>query len=305
MEIAITGATGTIGSALRASLESDGHRVIAITRGASGADAIHWDVDAEVLDTQALEGIDGIVHLAGHPLGRPRWTDGYLRKVRESRVRGTNLLVERLASMQRPPAVLVSGSAVGFYGSRGDEVLTEESSRGQGELADICVAWEQAAAPVQQAGVRLATIRTGIVVSPHGGAFGPLLLPFRLGLGGRLGSGRQWWPWISLADEVRAIRFLLDGPHEGPFNLSGPAPAQVTEIVRAMGEQLRRPTVLPIPSFALRAGAGRRMADEMILVSQRMVPARLQEAGFTFTHGTFAEAFAQAMQDRREAAQAS
>lgn len=291
--IAITGATGLIGPALTASLASDGHEVVRVVRGPAAGTDVRWDPVVGTIDARGLEGLDAVVHLAGEPIGAARWTDEVRRRIMESRTRGTDLLARTLAGLERRPAVLVSSSAVGYYGDRGAEELTEASSAGDDFLAEVCIAWEAAAAPAAEAGIRLVLPRTGVVIAKDGPLIDKVELPFRLGVGGRVGSGRQWVPWISLADEVAALRFLIDTPLEGPVNLVGPTPADNRELTRALGRVLRRPTLLPIPPLAIRALYGE-MGVTLATVSQRVLPTRLLEAGFRFRHATILDALAEA-----------
>jgi uncharacterized protein len=282
--VAITGATGLIGGALAAALERDGVTVQRITRsrGKAGPDGVVWDPAAGTLDAAKLEGVDAVVHLAGEPIGASRWTDDAKRRIRDSRVQGTDLIARTIAGLDPKPRVLVSGSAVGYYGDRGDEVLTEASASGDDFLAGVTRQWEAAAGPAGEAGIRVAHARTGVVMAKGGELIAKVELPFRLGVGGRVGSGRQYVAWIALEDEVRALRFLVDREDlEGPFNLTAPDPVTNAELTRALGDVLRRPTVLPIPTFAIRALYGE-MGDTLATVSQRARPARLLEAGFEF-----------------------
>jgi uncharacterized protein len=284
--IAVTGATGLIGGALTEALRTDGHTVHRITRRASAAGEhdIVWDPDAGQLDGAALEGVDGVVHLAGEHIGDSRWTAEVKRRILESRERGTRLLATTLAGLDAPPKVLVSGSAVGYYGDRGDEVLTEDAGPGDDFMAEVCVAWERAAEPAEAAGIRVVRARSGVVIAQGGPLIDKVELPFRLGLGGRVGSGRQYVPWIALADHIRALRYLLDHQSlDGPVNLTAPDPATNAELTKAIGDVLRRPTIFPIPIAALRVVYGE-MGESLAAVSQRVIPRRLQEAGFTFEH---------------------
>lgn len=300
--IAITGATGLIGGALHASLEEDGHTVQPVSRSREGAGpgGIVWDPEAGTIETEALEGVDAVVHLAGEPIGASRWTEATKRKIRRSRTLGTELIATALTQLDDPPQVLVSGSAVGFYGDRGDEVLTEDAGPGDDFLAEVCQAWEDHAAPARDAGIRVVHPRTGVVIAPGGPLLDKLELPFKLGVGGRVGTGRQYVPWISLVDQVRALRFLIDHDLEGPVNLAGPVAATNRELTEALGRVLRRPTLLPIPVFAIRLLYGE-MGASLASVSQRAVPDRLTEAGFTFRHRTIEEALRVAL-DRPAAA---
>ena len=283
MIIAITGATGFIGRALAEQLAREGHVIRRLTRSPSGATDFAFDPARRHLDPQALEGAHAVVHLAGEPIAQ-RWTAGVKRRIRESRVEGTRLMAETIAALQSKPRVLISGSAVGIYGDRGDEMLTESSAPGTDFLAEVAQAWEEAAAPARAAGVRVAHPRTGIVLHRSGGALEQMLLPFRLGAGGALGSGRQWWSWISLHDTVAALRFALDSERiVGPFNLVAPAPVTNAEFTRALGRALHRPTVAVVPAFALRLLFDG-MADAALLASQRVKPEALLAAGFAFQH---------------------
>lgn len=292
--VAITGATGFIGGALASALERDGHTVRRLTRSPRSPGEHAFDPARGVLDPRALDGADAVVHLAGEPLAQ-RWNDEVRRRIRDSRVDGTRLVVEALATLTRKPAVLVSGSAVGYYGDRGDDILTEESGPGRDFLAEVCVAWEKAAAPAADAGVRLVLARTGIVLDRRGGALEQLLLPFRLGVGGPTGSGRQWMSWISLDDTVAALRHALDTPTvSGPVNVVGPAPATNAEFMRALGRALHRPALLRTPPFALRL-LYEEMADATLLASQRAMPEALRRAGFRHRHATLEAALRAAL----------
>ncbi len=284
LTVAITGGTGMIGSALTALLRTGGHTVRWISRRPDAARGdIGWDPDAGRLDPADLAGVDAVVHLAGANVGE-RWTDEHKRAIRTSRELGTRTLVSALTRMPERPKVLVSGSAVGYYGDTGSMVLDETSPIGTGFLADISRSWEGETAAAVEAGIRVAIARTGVVLSPTGGALAKMLPPFRLGLGGPLGSGDQWMSWISLEDEIAALYFLLMTPEcSGPYNLTAPAPVTNAEFVRTLGEVLNRPAILPVPGFALKALFGE-MAEATILGGQRVLPRRLQEAGFRFRH---------------------
>ncbi len=290
LTVAITGGTGMIGSALTALLRTGGHTVRWITRRpeASRGD-IGWDPDAGRLDPAHLAGVDAVVHLAGANVGE-RWTDEHKRAIRQSREMGTRTLVAALCRMSVKPNVLVSGSASGYYGDTGSMMLDEKSVAGVGFLADVCRVWEAETVPAADAGVRVALARTGVVLTPAGGALAKMLPPFQLGLGGPLGSGDQWMSWISLEDEIAALYFLLMRPEcSGPFNLTAPAPVTNAEFARTLGEVLHRPAILPVPAFALSALFGE-MAKATILGGQRVLPSRLQAAGFTFRHPELASA---------------
>jgi uncharacterized protein len=284
MRVAITGGTGLIGSALRASLLATGHAVQVVTRSPRSASDIAWDPGAGKLDPRSLAGVDAVVNLAGAPIA-VRWTSAAKRGIRESRVQGTGLLARTIAGMDDGPRVLVSGSAIGIYGNRGDETLDESSPTGTDFLAEIGREWEAATAAASGAGVRVAILRMGIVLSRHGGMLGKLLLPFRAGVGGPVGSGRQWLSWIAMTDAVRAIEFLLANEGaSGPFDITAPEPVRSSEFARALGSALRRPAIIPAPAFALKAMFGGEMVDATLLGGQRVLPARLLDAGFTFSY---------------------
>jgi uncharacterized protein len=286
MQIAITGASGLIGSALRDALRADGHTVRPVVRSPSDdPDAVGWDPAAGTVDAARLEGLDAVVHLAGAGIGDKRWSEGRKREIRDSRTAGTGLLARTLAGLERPPAVLVSGSAIGFYGDRGDEVVTELSAPGDDFLAQVVTAWEAATRPADDAGIRTVCVRTGIVLAGSGGVLPRLALPFRLFVGGRLGSGRQWVSWVTLADEVGAIRFLIDRDDiRGPVNVVAPEPVTNAELATALGAVLHRPAAVPVPAFGPRLLLGREMADELLFASQRVRPAVLVDAGYPFAH---------------------
>ncbi|WP_018382313.1 TIGR01777 family oxidoreductase [Wenjunlia vitaminophila] len=284
MRIAVTGSTGLIGSALLHDLRADGHDVLRLVRRPARADdEVSWDPSRQVVDTDRLTGTDAVVHLAGAGVAEHRWTAAYKKTLRDSRVLGTAALAEAVAALDPPPRVLVSGSAIGFYGDTADTPVDESAPPGAGFLADLCQEWEAAAAPAEQAGIRTVFARTGLVVSSRGGAWGRLFPLFRLGLGGRLGSGRQYWSFISLKDELAALRHLLGAEGvSGPVNLTAPHPVTNREVTAAMGRALHRPTLLTVPPPALRLALGE-FADD-VLSSQRVLPRRLLDSGFTFTH---------------------
>jgi uncharacterized protein (TIGR01777 family) len=284
MRIAITGASGLIGSALAAFLRARGDDVAAIERKGDGP--LVWATPAEVPD---LSGFDAIVHLAGEPVASGRWSEEKRRRIRASRVERTAALAEALARMDAPPA-LISASAVGYYGATGDAVLTEGSPAGDDFLAEVCVAWEAACKPAVDAGVRVAHPRFGIVLHPSGGALAKMLPVFKMGFGGRLGSGSQYMAWIGLHDTVRALAFLIDGDQRGVFNITAPEPATNAAFTKALGKALGRPTVLPAPAFAIKLAFGKQMASQTVLSGQRARPARLLEAGFVFEQADLGQA---------------
>jgi len=281
--IAITGANGLVGTQLAAFLETGGHEVHRILRRASGtAGEILWNPNAHAIDTNALEGIDAIVHLAGENIAGGRWSEANKQRILESRTEGTRFLCESLAALARPPRVLVCASAIGFYGDRGEAVLDETSAAGEGFLADVCRQWEAATAPARHAGIRVVNLRIGVVMTPLGGALAQMLTPFRLGAGGTLGSGRQFMSWISLDDLLAAVLHCIATTSlEGAVNATAPAPATNAELTRTLAEVLHRPALLPVPAFALRALLGE-MADALLLASTRVLPRRLLESGFVF-----------------------
>jgi uncharacterized protein (TIGR01777 family) len=296
MDVVVTGASGLIGTALRPALERAGHRMIPMGRSQATGDALRWDPDRGVIDAGGLEGVGAVVNLAGEGIGNKRWSEEQKARIRDSRVRGTSLLAETLAKLQRPPKVLLSGSAVGYYGDRGDEVLTESSRAGDGFLAGVCVAWEAAAAPAKEAGIRVGYLRTGIVLAGNGGALPKMVTPFKLGLGGKLGPGSQWMSWVSLDDEVGAIVHLLgDDAPAGAVNLTAPNPAANAGFTKALGQALGRPTVLPVPRFGLKLLLGGQMAEEMLLGGQRVLPTRLLDSGYVFAHPELADALQTAL----------
>jgi hypothetical protein len=292
VDVAITGASGLIGSALSNSLQADGHRVLRFQRGGvTSGDAIGWDPDAGRIDAPALEGIDAIVHLAGEGIAEHKWSDEQKRRIKESRTRGTAVLAAAVASRERKPRVFVSGSAVGYYGDRGDELLTEQSAPGSDFLAGVCVAWEAETAPAAEAGVRTVLTRTGIVLDAHGGALKNMLLPFKLGVGGKQGSGQQWMSWITLADEVGAIRHAIDNEAvRGPVNLVAPNPVTNAEFASTLGQVLHRPTFLPTPMLPLKIRFGAELVNALLLAGQRAQPAQLLATGYEFTFSSLDDA---------------
>jgi uncharacterized protein (TIGR01777 family) len=282
VRIAVTGASGFIGSALVPALQQAGHDVVKLVRRQPEApDEVRWDPAGDRLDADDLAGVEAAVHLAGATVGR-RWTAAYKEKIRSSRVAGTALLARTLAQLEPRPRVLVSGSAIGFYGDTGDTAHDESGPQGQGFLADVVRQWEAATGPAEDAGIRVCHIRTGLVLSRRGGALPPQLLVWKLGLGGRLGSGKQWQSWIALEDEVAAIRFLLDRDDiSGPVNLVAPEPVTQREFARRLGAALHRPAPWVVPPVALRVALDG-FADEGLLIGQRLRPRVLEDAGFAF-----------------------
>lgn len=286
MRVVISGSSGLIGTALVERLHSSGHHVVRLVRARPSGGDVAWDPAAGTLDPAALDGADAVVHLAGAGIGDHRWTAEHRRQIHDSRLRSTELLARTMAAVERPPPVWLSGSAIGIYGARDDEQLSETSTIGTGFLADVCRAWEGATAEAEAAGIRVAHLRTGIVLTTRGGALAKQLPLFRLGLGGRFGSGQAWQSWISLDDEVRAIEHLLTSELHGPVNLTAPNPVRNAELARTLGRVLRRPSVIPVPAFGPRLLLGRDLADSLLFTSQRVLPVALSSDGFEFAHPT-------------------
>jgi hypothetical protein len=295
MRVAITGSTGLIGTALTRSLLADGHQVLRLTRdgssaesttGSDGSESACWDPKAQTIAPGALEGVDAVVNLAGAGIGDKRWNDAYKRELRDSRVLGTQAIARAMAELEVKPRVLISASAVGYYGETGDRVVEESTPAGHDFLAGLCVEWEQAAAPAAAAGIRVVHPRTGLVLSAKGGAWGQLFPLFRFGVGGRLGSGRQYWPFIALEDHIAALRFAIDNDEvAGPLNFSAPEPLTNREITKEMGRAMHRPTLAAVPEFVLKIVIGGFSSG--ITGSCRAVPAGLLKAGFAFRYPTF------------------
>ena len=283
MRIAITGATGLVGSALVPRLQAAGHRVDRLVRKepAPGSTDIRWDPANGRLDAEALEGVDVVIHLAGENVGEGRWTEERKKQLLESRTQGTTLLATTLAGLRRKPEVLISASAVGWYGDRGEQELDEQSGPGGGFLAEVCRAWEAGAKPAEQAGIRLVHPRIGVVLSTQGGALAQLLTPARMGVAGPVGSGRQYFPWLSMGDLLAALDFLMGSGHKGVYNVCGPKPVTNRELMQALGRVLHRPAILPLPAFAVRTLFGE-MGQEILLGGQKVLPKRLLSEGFVF-----------------------
>jgi uncharacterized protein len=282
VKVVVSGASGLIGSALVPALEAAGHTVARLVRRAPADPAeIEWDPAAGTIDAAALAGVEGVVNLSGATIGR-RWTKARKAEILESRVSSTSLLARTLAELEPRPAVLVSAGGLGIYGDRGDEILTEESSLGDGAfLAEVGHAWESAVEPAQTAGIRVVNFRQAFVLSPEGGALRRMLTPFRLGLGGRVASGRQWWSWVTRDDVAAAYRFVIENDISGPVNVCSPNPVTNVQFVKALGRALGRPTVIPFPRIGAKVLFGER-GEATLLPSRRMLPARLLDAGFQF-----------------------
>lgn len=283
MRVLVSGSTGLIGNALLPALAEAGHDPVRLHRGTEPKPGeLRWDPAAGLVDD--LSGIEAIIHLAGVGIGEKRWTEAHKKAILESRTVGTRLIAEAAAAASPRPAVLVSSSAIGIYGNSGDEELTEESAAGNDFLAEVCVQWEAAAEPARAAGIRVVHPRTGIVLSSNGGALDRMLLPFKLGLGGRVGSGKQWMSWISMADEISALVHLLHHELSGPVNLTAPNPVRNREFVKTLGSVLNRPTFLPTPLTPVKARFGTELVESLLLYSQRVVGVDLLKSGFEFRH---------------------
>ena len=289
--VALSGATGLIGTQAGAFLRSGGHTVRPLVRRTAGAGEIGWDPSLGRVDLAAMEGVDAVVHLAGENIAGGRWTTERKQRIRESRVRGSRAIAEAAAGLRRRPEVLISASAIGIYGDRGDELLDEDSPVRDGFLAEVGREWEAAMEPAVDAGIRVVHLRFGIVLSPAGGALARMLVPFLLGAGGPIGTGRQWMSWVSIDDAVDVIHAaLLDARLAGPVNATAPEPIQNRDFAAILGRVLGRPSIVPAPAFALRALFGE-LADETLLAGQRVLPSRLQRLGFRFRHPTVESAF--------------
>ena len=284
MKILVSGSHGLVGKALTTSLVNAGHEIVSLVRQSANDSEIEWHPNQGKINGQQLEGFDVVVHLAGESIASGRWTEEKKRKIRESRVKGTELLSSALARLSQPPSTFISASAIGFYGSRGDELLTEESAPGDGFLPEVCVAWEKATGQAEAKGIRTIHARFGIILDEKGGALERMLTPFRMGVGGKVGNGKQWMSWIALEDVINALRFLIDEPgSEGPVNFTAPRPVTNADFTEALGSVLSRPTLFSVPAFAARLAFGE-MADELLLSSAKVEPERLKESGYQFKH---------------------
>ncbi|HWN11783.1 MAG TPA: TIGR01777 family oxidoreductase [Pyrinomonadaceae bacterium] len=283
MRIIISGSHGLIGKALIEALRIDGHEIFRLVRNAPRDESeIEWSPDRYSIALARLEGFDAAVHLAGESIAEGRWTDEKKKRILESRTRGTQLLSDALANLASPPKVLISASAIGYYGNRGDEILTEQSEPGDEFLAEVCVEWEKATSLAKEKGIRTVNSRFGIILAKEGGALARMLTPFRMGVGGRIGSGKQWMSWIALDDVIGGIKFALANESlRGPVNFVAPNPVTNAEFTKALGRALSRPTIFPIPAFGLRLVFGE-MADALLLSSQRVEPERLKASDYTF-----------------------
>jgi len=290
-KVLVAGASGLVGSALVPALIADGKQVTRLVRSSPREGELEWHPNHDEIDTATLDGFDAIINLAGENIAGGRWTDAQKRKIRDSRVNGTHLLSEAMAKLARKPRIFLCASATGFYGDRGDEILDEESESGGGFLAGVCREWEQATEPAAKAGVRVVNLRFGPILAREGGMMAKLLTPFKMGVGGKVGSGKQYISWVAIDDVVGAIKLgLSDDSLRGPLNVVSPNPVTNEEFTKTLGDVLSRPTALSMPAFAARLAFGE-MADEMLLVSQRVVPKKLKDAGYEFhlpeLEGTF------------------
>ena len=291
MKIVVSGASGLIGTQLVAKLSSSGHEVVRLVRRSPKSGEIQWNPKSGTLDAAALEGVDAVIHLSGAGIGDKRWTDGYRKEILDSRTATTALLATTMASLSRKPSVFLSGSAIGIYGARNDEQLTEVSTHGTGFLAEVCEQWEAAAKPAVDAGIRTVYLRTGIVLSPKGGALKKLLPLFKLGVGGKFGNGKQWQSWISIDDEIGAIEHLLTANVSGAVNLTAPNPVTNAEFTKVLASVLKRPAIVPVPTFAPKILLGGELADALLFTGQRVIPAALNASGYMFKHTTIESAF--------------
>jgi uncharacterized protein (TIGR01777 family) len=285
MKILISGSHGLVGSALIQSLEAQGHEVFRLVRYApSSRSEIEWSPDRYSIALARIEGFDAVVSLAGESIAEGRWTDEKKRRIRESRVKGTKLLGDALANLTAPPRTFICASAIGYYGNRGDELLTEESARGDDFLSDVCAEWEQATSLAAEKGIRVVNARFGIILDQKGGALKKMLPPFRMGVGGKLGSGKQWMSWITLDDVIGALNFALANEAvSGPVHYVAPNPVTNVEFTKTLGKVLSRPTLFPVPAFAIKLLFGE-MGEALLLGSQRVKPSRLEQAGYQFKH---------------------
>ncbi|HEY6246484.1 MAG TPA: TIGR01777 family oxidoreductase [Pyrinomonadaceae bacterium] len=283
MRILITGSHGLVGKALISELNKDGHEIVGLVRHKSeGPSEIEWHPNQGSIDSERVSGFDVVVHLAGESIASGRWTDEKKRKIRESRVNGTTLLSQALARSSKPPAAFISASAIGYYANRGDELLNEKSAPGNDFLAEVCVAWERATGEAEAKGIRTVHSRFGIVLDQNGGALAKMLTPFRMGVGGRIGDGKQWMSWIALVDVIKGLKFVIEhNSINGPVNFVAPNPVTNGEFTKFLGEALSRPTLFPMPSFAVRLAFGE-MADALLLSSAKVEPKRLLDSGYRF-----------------------
>lgn len=292
MRVAITGSSGLIGTALRRALTERGDEIVRVVRSNPGATDVLWDIKAGTIDAESLDGVDAVVHLAGEGIGEKKWSEEQKAKIYNSRIDGTTLLSNALANLSNPPSVFVCGSAMGIYGDRGADKMTETSAPGTGFLAEVTKDWEAAAAPAIDAGIRTVFPRTGIVLSTEGGALKEQLPFFKIGIGGKIGDGTQYWSWISMPDYIRALLHLIDSDLSGPVNLTAPNPSTNAEFTKALGKALGRPTFLPTPKPAVIIRLGAECAQALLYDSTRVIPQVLLDSGFEFEHANIDDAFA-------------
>jgi len=291
MRLLLSGSHGLVGKALVTRLEADSHEIFRLVRHAPSSESeIEWSPDRYSIALARLEGFDAVIHLAGESIAEGRWNEEKKKRIRQSRVKGTKLLADAMANLSRPPKTLISASAVGYYGNRGDEPLTETSAPGNDFLSQVCVEWEKATELAAAKGIRVVNTRFGIILDARGGALAKMLPPFRMGIGGKIGSGKQWMSWIALDDVVGAIKFALTNEVlSGPINFVAPNPVTNAEFTKTLGKTLSRPTLFPIPAFGIRLVFGE-MADALLLSSQRVEPARLKQANYQFSYSELKQA---------------
>jgi uncharacterized protein len=299
MKVLISGSHGLVGTALIKVLETEGHEIFRLVRHAPNSESeIEWSPDRYSIALARLEGFDAVFHLAGESIASGRWSEEKKRRIRESRVKGTRLLGDALANLARPPKTLISASAIGYYGDRDDELLTEASGPGNDFLAGVCVEWERATELATEKGIRVVNTRFGIILDAKGGALAKMLPPFRMGIGGRIGSGKQWMSWIALNDVVAGLKYVLTNETlRGPVNFVAPNPVTNAEFTKTFGKVLSRPTLFPIPAFGVRLAFGE-MADALLLSSQRVEPARLANAGYQFRYSQLIDALRGALNNQ-------
>jgi len=295
MKVLISGSSGMVGSALYRQLENNSNfepvRLLRKQSPETEGASIIWQPAQDQLDSEALQGIDAVVHLGGVNIADKRWSPEVKQKIYNSRIQSTTLLANQMAALEQPPSVFLCASAIGFYGDRGVDRLDESSERGRGFLADVCQAWEQSTRPALDAGIRVVNMRFGMILSQQGGALAQMLTPFKLGVGGKLGSGQQYWSWIALPDVINAIQFCLEHAEiQGPVNFVSPDEVTNLEFTKTLGKVLSRPTCLPVPAWGIKTIFGE-MGQELMLSSARVTPVRLKEAGFTFEYGQLEDAF--------------
>lgn len=297
MKIALTGASGLVGTALVTKLTTDGHQVIRLVRRGPAEREEHWN-PVSGIEPNALQGVDAVVHLAGENIAEGRWTSEKKDRIRESRVRGTAAIARSLGAMNPPPPTLICASAIGYYGDRGDAELREDSEPGTGFLPDVCQAWEAAADPAREAGIRVVHVRFGVVLSGAGGALAKMLTPFKLGVGGRIGSGGQYMSWLSIDDATGIIQHALTTPDlAGPVNAVAPEPVTNTVFTKSLGRAVHRPTIFPMPAFVAKLAFGE-MAEALLLASTRVLPERLEATGYEFRHRTIDDALGDLLEEK-------